>query len=93
MIATAAIAAATVLTLAGAAGAADLIIDTPVAVAPAASSWDGFYVGIFGGLAAGTITTTDNLNTSPFEEDYEGYLLGLAAGYNFHLSDNVVGGF
>ncbi len=93
MIATAAIAAATVLTLAGAAGAADLIIDTPVAVAPAASSWDGFYVGIFGGLAAGTITTTDNLNTSPFEEDYEGYLLGLAAGYNFPLSDNVVGGF
>ncbi len=89
-----ALAVAAITTLGGAATAADLIIDTPVAAgAHNASHWDGFYVGIFGGFAGGTVTTTDNLNTSPFEEDYEGYLLGLAAGYNFHLSDNVVGGF
>lgn len=94
-IAKAALAAAALFTLAGAASAADLIIDAPAATAAHdASHWDGFYVGIFGGYAAGTLTTTDNyLEISPFEEDYKGYQLGVAAGYNFHLSDNVVGGF
>ena len=88
------VAVAALFTLAGAAGAADLVIEEAVVAAPATSNWDGFYVGIFGGYAQGTLTTTDNdLVISPFEEDYEGYLLGLQAGYNFHLNDNVVGGF
>jgi outer membrane immunogenic protein len=70
------------------------MVDSPVVDTPAASDWDGFYVGVFGGYAQGTVTTTDNdLLTSPFDESYEGYLLGVAAGYNFTLSDNVVGGF
>lgn len=80
--------------LAGAANAADLIIDD-VAVAPAAatSNWDGFYIGIFGGYSSGTLTTTDNKVISPYEEDYDGYMLGVQAGYNFHLTDDVIGGF
>lgn len=79
----------------GAAQAADLLVSAAPEQAVAASNWDGFYVGIFGGFAAGTLTTTDNilLPNSPVSEDYEGYLLGLQGGYNFHLSDNVVGGF
>lgn len=94
MIAKTAMAVAAVATLTAAAHAADLVVDSPVVAAPAVSSWDGFYVGVFGGYAKGTLTTTDNnLIVSPYEEDYEGYLLGVQGGYNFHLSDNVVGGF
>lgn len=92
IIAKSTLAVAAIFTLTAAATAADLYIDTPVAMEPAVSDWEGFYVGVFGGFAAGTVTTTDNFNTSPFEEDYEGYLIGAAAGYNFRLSDMVVGG-
>lgn len=77
----------------GAAQAADLLVSAAPEQAVASSNWDGFYAGIFGGYAAGTLTTTDNFVTSPYEEDYSGYLVGLQAGYNFTLSDNVVGGF
>jgi len=94
MIAKIAIAAATVAGLSTAATAADLIVDTPVASAPAVSDWDGFYVGVFGGYAKGVLTTTDNLlPISPYDENYEGYLLGVQGGYNFHITDNIVGGF
>lgn len=95
IVATTALAAAALFALAGTAAAADLDIAVPAAASDAAaSSWDGFHVGFFGGLAAGTMTSTDNwLMISPYSEDYEGYLLGVQAGYNFHLSDNVVGGF
>ncbi|MGN6487018.1 MAG: outer membrane protein [Devosia sp.] len=86
--------AASFALLSGAAQAADLLVAAEPAPAVASSSWDGFYVGIFGGYAQGTLTTTDNfLPVSPYEEDYAGYLVGLQGGYNFTLSDNVVGGF
>jgi outer membrane immunogenic protein len=80
--------------LSGAALAADLYLEeaAPVVV-ESASGWEGFYAGIFGGYSSGTLTTTDNFVTSPYEEDYEGYLVGLQAGYNFYLSDEIVGGF
>ena len=86
------LAVAAVRSFTAAATAADLYLDAPVVTDTAISDWEGFYVGVFGGFAAGTVTTTDNFNTSPFEEDYEGYLVGLAAGYNFRLSDMIVGG-
>ena len=77
----------------GATQAADLLVSAAPEQAVASSNWDGFYAGIFVGSAAGTLTTTDNFVISPYEEDYSGYLVGLQAGYNFTLSDNVVGGF
>jgi opacity protein-like surface antigen len=63
----------------------------PADVEPTA--WDGFYTGVFGGYSSGTLTTTDNFVISPYEEDYDGSLVGAQAGYNFHLTDMVVGGF
>jgi len=85
--------AASFALLSGAAQAADLLISAAPEQAVASSNWDGFYAGMFAGHASGTLTTTDNFVTSPYEEDYSGYLVGLQAGYNFTLSDNVVGGF
>jgi opacity protein-like surface antigen len=86
------IVAATILALgAGAASAAGLVVD-PIAT-DTTSNWDGFYAGIFGGGAKGVLTTTDNFVKSPYTEDYAGFLLGLQAGYGFHLSDKVVGSF
>lgn len=85
--------AASLALLSGAAQAADLLVSAAPEQAAASSNWDGFYAGMFAGYAAGTLTTTDNWNTSPYEEDYSGYLVGLQAGYNFTLSDNIVGGF
>lgn len=85
--------AASFALLSGAAQAADLLVGAEPAPAVSSSSWDGFYAGIFAGYAQGTLTTTDNFVISPYEEDYKGYLVGLQGGYNFTLSDNVVGGF
>ena len=78
----------------GASLAADLYLEeaAPV-VAESASGWEGFYAGIFAGYSSGTLTTTDNFVTSPYEEDYADYMVGLQAGYNFYLSDEIVGGF
>ena len=80
--------------LSGASLAADLYLEeaAPV-VAESAPGWEGFYAGIFAGYSSGTLTTTDNFVTSPYEEDYAGYMVGLQAGYNFYLSDEIVGGF
>ncbi|MDC9823750.1 porin family protein [Devosia sp. ZB163] len=78
----------------GAAQAADLLVSAAPEQAVASSNWDGFYAGIFAGYAAGDLTTTDNfLIISPYEAEYAGYLVGVQAGYNFHLTDNVVGGY
>lgn len=86
--------AASLALLSGAAQAADLLVSAAPEQAAASSNWDGFYAGMFAGYAAGDLTTTDNfLPTSPFEAEYAGYLVGVQAGYNFHLNDNVVGGY
>lgn len=78
--------------------AADLIVDPPAPVPDMAASgdWEGAYAGIFGGYATGL---ADHLNPGApvnFPDGADaalaGWLLGVKAGYNFYLSDNVVGG-
>lgn len=67
--------------------AADLIIDTPVepGVMEVSGSWDGAYIGVFGGYASGELTDGASL-------DIDGWLIGLAAGYDVYLADSIVGG-
>src|SRR6185312_3686551 len=103
LIAKALLAATAVAGFSGAALAADLYV--PPAAAPAApvaapTSWDGPYIGANIGYGWGsadstsahqyndptnTITTDDSLSMS-------GFMVGGQIGYNFHLSDNIVGG-
>lgn len=86
--------AASFALLSGAAQAADLLVSAAPEQAVASSNWDGFYAGMFAGYAAGDLTTTDNeLDVSPYTAEYDGYLVGIQAGYNFHLTDLVVGGY
>lgn len=68
--------------------AADLIIDTPVepGVVTVSGDWEGAYVGIFGGYAAGELTE------DAAGIDIDGWLVGFAAGYDVYLSDSIVGG-
>lgn len=67
--------------------AADLIIDEPEAPGYVAASgdWDGVFVGVFGGYAAGTLS-------GPTDIDVDGWLLGVNAGVNFTLTDSIVAG-
>jgi outer membrane immunogenic protein len=69
--------------------AADLIVDTAPAVGIVETgSWDGPFVGVFGGYGSGTVsfdTTTDTI-------DPAGWLLGVNAGMNFTLSEGLVVG-
>ncbi len=71
--------------------AADLIIDEPAVVpgvVSASGSWDGPFVGVFAGYAAGQLTDD---GVGPVE-DIDGWLLGVAAGVNFTLTDGIVAG-
>lgn len=84
---------------AGAANAADLIVnEAPTAgyvEAPASGNWDGLYLGVFGGYAWGTAVNDDDtfvLNDGDYEGDVTGYLLGLKAGANFTLGGSIVAG-
>jgi opacity protein-like surface antigen len=67
--------------------AADLIIDTPnePGIVEASGDWDGVYIGVFGGYAAGSAT-------SPVDFDLNGWLVGVNAGANFTLTDGIVAG-
>ena len=67
--------------------AADLIIDTPVepGVVTVSGDWEGAYIGVFGGYAAGELTDDATL-------DIDGWLVGFAAGYDVYLADSIVGG-
>lgn len=67
--------------------AADLIIDTPVepGVVTVSGDWEGAYIGVFGGYAAGELTDDET-------GDIDGWLIGLAAGYDVYLADSIVGG-
>jgi outer membrane immunogenic protein len=67
--------------------AADLIVEEPIyEAAVAANDWDGFYVGIFGGYAAGTA------NSFGVDTDIDGWLVGGAVGANFTVSEAIVAG-
>lgn len=87
------------LGVAGAAQAADLIVnEAPTAgyvEAPAGGNWDGVYLGVFGGYATGTATNDDDtvfLNGSDYSADASGWLLGVQAGANFTLGGSIVAG-
>ena len=71
--------------------AADLIIEEPEAgvVEIAAGDWDGAYVGVFAGGAWGTYEDNGPIGG---EEDISGWLIGLAAGANFTVTDGIVVG-
>jgi outer membrane autotransporter protein len=83
-------AAAIVAFSGSAAMAADLYVPpaAPVVSAPAASNWDGPYIGASVGYGWGTAdaTSTDpSLTTST-----SGWLVGAQLGYNFHVADSLV---
>ncbi len=83
----------TLAALTGAAFAADLpgtvVAPTPPAAEPAATSWDGGYVGLNLGYGPGT-ATSDDFGSSSTTVDFSGFFLGAQAGYNFHLGDGIV---
>jgi len=71
-----------------AAHAADLMVQPqPMAAAAAAPNWDGPYIGAHLGYGWGTATASSTTSTS-----LSGFSAGGQAGYNFHLSDNIVAG-
>jgi len=74
-------------TVVSSAMAADLIVEEPIAEAAlAANDWDGVYIGVFGGYAAGTA------NAFALDQDIEGWLAGAAIGANFTVSEAIVAG-
>lgn len=87
------------LAMAGAAQAADLIvIDEPVVVAPSAHDWSGFYVGGSVGFGMGTVDWTGEAflggvvvdeDTGSF--DIDGWTVGLQAGANAQFDMFVLG--
>lgn len=88
---------AAVLALSGSAMAADLAMPAPAAAppmaAPAPGAWDGPYIGASVGYGWGTATDSyTGESTGTESANLSGALVGVQAGYNFHLSDNLVGG-
>jgi outer membrane immunogenic protein len=73
-----------------AAHAADLHAQQPIpmAAASAVTNWDGPYIGAQVGLGSGTVTVPSTSATTGLT----GLFAGGQAGYNFHLSDNIVAG-
>jgi len=79
--------------------AADLIVEAPY-VAPGvvdvSGSWDGAYVGVFGGWGAGTADHSNAVAPSPCapidgcDVDMDGWLLGVTAGANFTVSSGFI---
>lgn len=71
--------------------AADLIVDTPVAagVVDVSGSWDGVYLGVFGGYAAGNWAISGD---TVFEDDLSGWLVGATLGADFTIADGIVAG-
>lgn len=82
---------------ASAAQAADLIVnEAPVGIveAPMTGNWDGVYLGVFGGYAAGTLSSDDEDFSfdGETEGDVSGWLLGVQAGANMTLGGSIVAG-
>lgn len=86
------LATAAVAALSGTAMAADLYVPpsqpAPVYQAPAATDWDGPYIGASLGYAWGTA----DASTVPDTATINGWMVGGQVGYNFHLTNNVVTG-
>ena len=57
-------------------------------------NWEGVYVGIFAGAASATFSEQDDATVlaGDGEVGVTGGLIGVAAGANFYLSDDIVGG-
>jgi len=83
------------LVLASAAHAADLIIVDTEPMMPGivetSTSWDGPFVGVFGGYGWGSTDFEGAPPDTDFPEP-EGWLLGVNAGVNFTLTDGIVAG-
>jgi outer membrane immunogenic protein len=92
-VATALLATVVGASLMSSAYAADLIIEEPVevGVVEASGNWDGVFIGVFGGYGWGTVTDDINNILNP-SMDIDGWLLGVAAGANFTLTDGIVAG-
>lgn len=86
------LATAAVAALSGTAMAADLYVPpsqpAPVYQAPAATDWDGPYIGASLGYAWGTADAP----SVPDSATINGWMVGGQIGYNFHLTNNVVTG-
>ena len=92
------IAAVAAIGLSSSALAADLIIDEPIdeGFVDVSGTWDGPYIGIFGGWGWGEADHT-NGDVGPCAPDgcdvlLGGGLLGLVAGVNFTVTDGIVAG-
>jgi opacity protein-like surface antigen len=82
---------AAVIMMAGAAQAADLIVDVP-ATEPVAVADTGWYFSVFAGAVWDGVNSTDDINGAGDDLDVDsdmGWLLGAAVGT--HLTDNVRG--
>jgi len=81
---------AAILFMAGAAHAADLIVDVPVSE-PVAVADTGWYLSVFGGgVWTNSVTADDGNNFTDLEFDTDiGWLIGVAAGG--HITDNLRG--
>lgn len=84
-------AGASVLALSSAVQAADLIIEEPIVdpVIVDTSNWDGFYLGVFGGFAAGEAYDFDGENFVDLDGNWTA---GINAGFDFTLTDGFVVG-
>jgi len=73
------------LSMASAAQAADLIVNAPAAagIVETSSSWDGAFIGVFGGGAWGDLT-------DDYSGTMSGWLLGVDAGVNVTVADGIV---
>lgn len=96
------------LAVTSAATAADLMVESPppgiVYTDEPSGSWDGPYIGAFGGWGMGFADHTNATGGSPCVGEgipagtdgcdliMDGWLAGVVVGANFHLSDEIVGG-
>ena len=84
-------AAAIVAFSGSAAMAADLYVPpaAPVAAAPAATNWDGPYIGASVGYGWGTAST--NVSSTSLSANTSGWLVGAQLGYNYQIGQFVLG--
>ena len=73
--------------------AADMPLKAPMAPAPLAGSWTGFYVGVAGGYGWGsTRHSADAISfESGIDDGLRGALVGLTYGYNWQIGNLVLG--
>ena len=87
----AALAAATTLGFVAAASGADLLIDAPAVSATESTDWSGAYVGASLGLGQGVVTWDYAFPILQSEDDLDGWVGGLQAGYNLQAGSLVFG--